>query len=94
MLIHTPCAVPTICYVMTENWIYACGRFWQNVIESHLEHTTTDPRNPLSETILIHYWNKSNNVKKKHFKLSCPQANVTADANADAELLSTIAQLA
>ena len=30
---------PTIGYVMTENWIYGCCRFREDVSDSHLGHT-------------------------------------------------------
>ena len=30
---------PTIACVMTENWIYGCCRFWEDVSDSHLGHT-------------------------------------------------------
>ena len=30
---------PTIGYVMTENWVYACCCFWQYFSERHLGHT-------------------------------------------------------
>ena len=30
---------PTVGCVMTENWIFGCCRFWEDVSESHLGHT-------------------------------------------------------
>ena len=33
---------PTIGCVMTENWIYGCCRFWEDVSDSHLGHAEND----------------------------------------------------
>ena len=30
---------PTLGYVMTENWIYGCCGFQENVVDSHLGHS-------------------------------------------------------
>ena len=53
---------PTIGCVMTENWIYGCCRFCENVSDSHLGHTENGHKKQWPEsvlcTILKHYWNE------------------------------------
>ena len=59
---------PTIGYVMTENWIYGCYRFWEDVSDSHLWHTEnghkkTVPRIRFVNHIKFFIEMSSNNVK-------------------------------